>query len=99
MALLPRNRQTEGRCQRRLSQAGKFIETYLGHNEPGLVYCEWDRDRTGLVLASHLVRSLRLAPREAIKRVRQAHTKALSALDWEETAPRLLAAQHNLLEH
>jgi protein-tyrosine phosphatase len=87
----PADEETEAACLQHLPTAHAFLQSHLEANRRVLVHCAWGRDRTGLLLAYHLVCVERLSPEAAIARVREVRPKALTALGWEEMAVRVIA--------
>jgi protein-tyrosine phosphatase len=87
----PADEETEAACLQHLPTAYAFLQSHLEANRRVLVHCAWGRDRTGLLLAYHLVYTERLSPEAAIARVREVRPKALTALGWEEMAVRVIA--------
>jgi len=86
----PATAETEETCLRLLPKAYSFLEEQMNAGRPTLVHCAWGRDRTGLLLAYHLVRTTRMTPAEAIIFVRHRRPKAITALGWEEMVIKIL---------
>jgi protein-tyrosine phosphatase len=87
----PADEETEAACLQYLPTAYAFLRSHLEANRRVLVHCAWGRDRTGLLLAYHLVCAEQLTPEAAIARVREVRPKALTAPGWEEMAVRVIA--------
>lgn len=85
----PADLVAEEGCLRDLPKAHEFLRVRWDAGQPVLVHCAWGRDRTGLLLAYHLVQSQGLSPEAAIAAVKQVRPKALTALGWEEMAVRI----------
>lgn len=62
------------------------------HGLATLVHCHAGKDRTGLFMAYYLVRSLGVAPAQAIARVKAVRSIAFTAPGWDEFAAEVLAA-------
>jgi protein-tyrosine phosphatase len=82
----PATSETEVECLEILPNAYNYLLSHLEAGSTVLVHCSWGRDRTGLVLAHYLSRSLDLAPKEAISLIRQKRPKAITAEGWEDMA-------------
>ena len=87
----PATLETEEACVAALPKAYAFVAQKWEAQQGVLVHCAWGRDRTGMVLAYHLVRRFGLSPGEAIARVRQSRPEALTAPGWEDMAHRVFA--------
>ncbi len=64
---------------RRMVPVVDFIAAEVAAGRPTLVHCYAGKDRTGAVLAGYLVRYHDLSPDEAIRLVRQANPRAMTA--------------------
>lgn len=64
------------------------IRGEIDAGRPVLVHCYAGKDRTGVVLASYLVRYAGLPAAEAVQRVRQLRPDAMSATGYEEAVAR-----------
>ncbi len=73
---------------RRMLPVVDFIAAEVAAGRPTLVHCYAGKDRTGAVLSGYLVCYRGLAPDEAIRLVRQANPRAMTALGFERL-PRL----------
>lgn len=61
-----------------------FIEEQLAQGRPTLVHCHAGQDRTGAVLAGYLVTYRGLTPEQALRRLRDAKSTAMSADGYED---------------
>jgi protein-tyrosine phosphatase len=77
-------------CIEGLSKAYSFVIAHLHDDRRVLVHCTSGKDRTGLFLAYFLIQKEQISPPEAIARVRQVRTTALTAEGWEELAEQVL---------
>ena len=77
-------------CLTALPRAYRFAVERISERKPVLVHCTAGKDRTGLFLSYFLVRRLRLSVLDALRAVREVRPIALSAVGWEEFAPRVL---------
>jgi protein-tyrosine phosphatase len=87
----PATAETETACLTALPQTYAFIRAHLEADHRVLVHCAWGRDRTGLVLAYYLARTAGISAEAAIAHVREVRPKAITAMDWEPMAHRLIA--------
>ncbi|MFQ6100272.1 MAG: dual specificity protein phosphatase family protein [Anaerolineae bacterium] len=60
-----------------------FIQAQLAAGRPTLVHCHAGKDRTGAVLAGYLVRYRGFSADEAVRLVRQANPRAMTAPGFE----------------
>lgn len=77
-------------CLRALPLAGDFLRQNLSKGLVTVVHCTSGKDRTGLLLAYHLVRDHGLSIPAAVEEVRRVRPIALSAPGWYEFAFDLL---------
>jgi protein-tyrosine phosphatase len=87
---VPPDLEAERTCLELLPRAHELLKQQIALNRRVLVHCVAGCDRTGMVLAYHLVRSRGLGVREAIRRVREARPPTLSAAGWEDMAVRVM---------
>ena len=95
----PADLAAETGCLRDLPRAHDFLRAHWDAQRPLLVHCAWGRDRTGLLLAYHLVRSEGHSPEAAIAAVKHVRPQALTATGWEAMAVRVflrLAKTHRV---
>ncbi len=77
-------------CLANLPKAMAFIETHVPRG-PVVVHCRSGKDRTGLVLASYLMRTEGLDVQQAMNRVLAVRSIAYSATGWMDFAAQVLA--------
>jgi len=63
-----------------------LIHGEIEAGRPVLVHCHAGKDRTGVMLASYLMRYEGVAPVEAVSRLREVRSNVMSAPGYEETA-------------
>lgn len=73
-------------CLRALPLAGAFVQKQLASDRITVVHCSSGKDRTGLLLAYHLMREAGLPPAAAIEEVRRVRPIALTAPGWHDFA-------------
>lgn len=79
-------------CLQRLPLAYDFVLAHIDRGSSVLVHCRHGKDRTGLFMAYFLMRRQGLSPQNAIARVKEVRSIALTAEGWDEFAPSVLQA-------
>lgn len=82
----PATPETEETCIQLVPQAYDIVMGHLKAKRAVMIHCAWGRDRTGLILAYHLMQKEKLSPRDAISRLRQIRPEAITAPGWEAMA-------------
>ncbi len=73
-------------CLRALPRAYDFVHAHVSAGCATVVHCRSGKDRTGLFLAYYLMRETRVAPGDAIARIKAVRPIALSAPGWDDFA-------------
>lgn len=71
-------------CLRALQVAYDFVHGHVASGKVTIVRCSSGKDRTGLFLASYLMREEGISAEEAVSRVQAVRPIALSAVGWHE---------------